>query len=93
MKPILRYVDLLYKTFGLGRGQRHGYPGHPEIELSLLRLYDRTKDQKHLDLARYFLLEGNPKGEDGRHYYDVEAERRGEANWRPAYWPDMKYLW
>jgi DUF1680 family protein len=89
MEPIIKYVDLLHQTFGLGPSQKHGYPGHPEIELALLRLYERTNDSKHLDLARYFIEElGNPTGQDGAHYYEVEARARGELDSeRPVYWP------
>lgn len=96
LDPLLRYVDLLCRTFGPEKDQRHGYPGHPEIELALLRLYHRTKDPRHLRLAKYFILErGNPAGVDGkRHYYRVEAEERGEASHvRMAYWGDADALW
>jgi DUF1680 family protein len=95
LEPLLKYVDLLCETFGPGEGQVHGYPGHPEIELSLLRLYNRTKSLKHLELAQYFILErGNPKGSNGKHYYVAEAENRNDdPNQRPAYWPDMDCLW
>lgn len=95
LEPILKYVDLLCKTFGPGEDQLHGYPGHPEIELSLLRLYQRTGDAKILKLAEFFLTErGNPTGWDGRHYYEVEAEKRGDdLNKRPAYYPESSSLW
>ena len=92
---MLKYVDLLYSTFGPEDNQIPGYPGHPEIELALLRLYDHTRNSKHLRLAKFFLTErGNPKGWFGQHYYDVEAERRGaEPNRRPAYYPEDRCLW
>ena len=95
LEPILKYVKLLCKTFGPGEAQLHGYPGHPEIELALLRLYDHAGQKEHLDLARYFLTErGNSKGWYGRHYYDVEAERRGDdPNKRPAFYPQRRCLW
>jgi DUF1680 family protein len=95
LEPILKYVDLLCRTFGPGQDQTHGYPGHPEIELALLRLYQRTQDPKHLKLATYFITErGNPTGVDGRHYYVVEAERRGESpHLRMAYWGEASALW
>lgn len=95
MEPILKYVELLFKTFGPGEEQKHGYPGHPEIELALLRLYEKTRDYKHLALARYFLKErGNPTGQNGRHYYDVESEARGDReNERPVYWPKNRSYW
>jgi len=95
LEPILKYVDLLCDTFGPLSEQKHGYPGHPEIELALLRLYDKTGNPRHLELARYFIEErGNPSGQDGRHYYDVEAEARGDReNERPAYWPANRSHW
>ncbi|KAK4550396.1 hypothetical protein LTR36_003363 [Oleoguttula mirabilis] len=89
LEPILKYVDLLIRTFGSGSEQKHGYPGHPEIELALLRLYRVTQDERHLQLAEYFLSErGNPKGVDGQHFYAAEKEARGEreGEW-PVYYP------
>jgi DUF1680 family protein len=90
-----RYADLLCKMFGPDATQLHGYPGHPEIELALIRLYDRTDAQKYLELARYFLTErGNPTGCQGRHFYDVELERRGaDVMKRPLPWPENRSLW
>lgn len=87
MQPILRYVELLCATFGPSEHQIHGYPGHPEIELALLRLHERTKDSKHLALAEYFILErGNAHGTNGKHFFDVELEARGDDPYkRPSY--------
>lgn len=80
LDTLLKYVALIGKTFGDGPGQLRGYPGHPEIELALLRLYKVTGDEEHLRLAKFFIEErGNPKGVDGKHYYDVESKRRGDA--------------
>ena len=95
MEPIIKYVELLSKTFGPGKDQRHGYPGHPEIELALLRLYERIGDGKHLVLAKYFIEErGNPLGQDGQHFYVVEAKERDEReNERPRPWPENKSFW
>ncbi|KAF2672929.1 DUF1680-domain-containing protein [Microthyrium microscopicum] len=89
LEPILKYVDLLHETFGPGDHQRHGFPGHPEIEFALLRLYAVTRDEKHRQLAKYFIQErGNPTGQSGRHYYDVEREERGERQYEwPTYYP------
>jgi len=95
MEPLIKYVGLLSETFGPGSAQKHGYPGHPEIELALLRLYEKTGDVKHLSLARYFIEErGNPKGQYGRHYYDVESEARGEGeHQKPVYLPEKGSYW
>lgn len=95
LEPMLKYVDLFCVTFGPGEDQLHGYPGHPEIELALLRLYEHTKDPKHLSLARYFITErGNPNGANGRHFYDDEARRRGDdPHTQPAYYPRPNSFW
>lgn len=87
MGPMLRYVDLLARTFGADEDKLTGYPGHPEIELALLRLYNRTGDPKHLNLALYFVTErGNSSGKDEKHYFDYEREKRGDDPYkRPAY--------
>lgn len=96
MEPILKYVDLLAAKLGDQEGQIPGYPGHPEIELALLRLHKVTGDPKHLKLARFFIEErGNPRGgKEKRHYYDVEAEARGESeHWMPMYYPAPRSYW
>ena len=95
LEPILKYVDLLSQKFGPGADQIHGFPGHPEIELALLRLYDRTQEPKHLELAKYFITErGNPTGVEGENYYVVEAKRRNEPPaMRPKSYPEPDSLW
>ena len=70
----LKYVDHIAETFGRGEEQKHGYGGYQEIELALARLYGVTKDEKHLELAAYFIDErGNHP-----HYFDIEAVARGD---------------
>ncbi len=75
-----RYVDHIAATFGVGAGQKRGYPGHQELELALVKLYRLTGEQRRLDLAAYFI------DERGRqpHYFTQEALARGDD---PAdYW-------
>ncbi len=50
-----RLADLLCKTFGTGEDQCHGYPGHPEVEVGLVKLYRTTGEKKYLELAKYFI--------------------------------------
>ncbi len=92
---MLKYVSYIRKVFGPSDQQRHGYPGHPEIELALLRLYSVTGLRDAYELARYFLEErGNPKGQDGKHYYACEAERRGDSPWkRSDAYPESRAYW
>ncbi|KAJ5936966.1 Six-hairpin glycosidase [Penicillium verhagenii] len=96
LSPILKYVDLLAATFGAQEDQIPGYPGHPEIELALLRLYKISRNPKHLQLAQFFIEErGNPKGgKEERHYYDIEAKARGESEHDlPMYFPAARSYW
>lgn len=66
--------------FGPESGKKHGYPGHPEIELAILRLYQVTQDQRHLDFAHYLLAERGVtrKDLDDQRYYVWEAKQRGD---------------
>ncbi|HEY0789642.1 MAG TPA: beta-L-arabinofuranosidase domain-containing protein [Chthoniobacterales bacterium] len=67
-----RYADHLVARFGREPGQLRGYPGHPEVELALLRLYHVTKERRYLELCRYFI---NERGQLP-HYFDQEAVAR-----------------
>jgi DUF1680 family protein len=49
----LRYAQLIDATFGPGK--RDGTPGHPEIELALVKVYRATGERRWLDLALFFL--------------------------------------
>jgi DUF1680 family protein len=55
LEIIRRLADLICKTFGVEEGQMHGYPGHPEIELALVRLYRVTGVKRYLNTAKYFV--------------------------------------
>jgi uncharacterized protein len=50
-----RFADLIIATFG--KDKKRGYPGHPEIEIALIRLYEVTGEEKYLSLAGYFINE------------------------------------
>lgn len=73
----------------------HGYPGHPEIEMALLRLYAATNSSEAYELAKYFLQErGNPTGQHGMHFYDWEAQKRNEDPYtRPNTYPEKGSHW
>jgi uncharacterized protein len=52
-------ADLLCDTFGPGKTEVP--PGHPEVELGLVKLYRATGDKRYLDLANYFIdVRGTP---------------------------------
>ena len=74
LEAMCRYADLICKTFGPGKGQIPGYPGHQEIELALVKLYHATGEKRYLDMACYFI---DQRGQSP-HYYDKEAVERGD---------------
>ncbi|ODV87559.1 glycoside hydrolase family 127 protein [[Candida] arabinofermentans NRRL YB-2248] len=80
-----RYIDYINHTFGPGEFQTKGYPGHPEIELALVRLLDiKPNDEKILNLLKYFIDQrGYNKGE----YFVQEAIKRGDATESLAKYP------
>tara|TARA_R110002050_G_scaffold104052_6_gene213340 strand:- start:42829 stop:44799 length:1971 start_codon:yes stop_codon:yes gene_type:complete len=61
----IKNADLMVKTFGDKEGQIKAVPGHQIIETGLLKLYQITKNEGYLDLAKYFLdNRGNPENHD-----------------------------
>ncbi len=68
-----RYLGHIERTLGPGSGQKHGYCGHQEIEIALVKLYHLTKEKRWLDLCTYFI---NERGKQP-HYFDAEAMARG----------------
>ncbi|NLG98197.1 MAG: glycoside hydrolase family 127 protein [Chloroflexi bacterium] len=78
LNALSRYADLIDATFGDEPGKKRGYPGHPEIELALVRLYHATGNRRYLDLAGYFVNERGQHSPEKPHYYDLEAIERGE---------------
>ncbi|ORX39552.1 hypothetical protein BD324DRAFT_614130 [Kockovaella imperatae] len=81
LNAMIRYVDLLSATFGPGKRQRHGYPGHPELELAVLRLYSRTKNPKHYAFAKFMLeARGTSESDLGdKTFFVWEAEQRRDT--------------
>lgn len=68
-----RFADYIDQVFGVGK--KRGYPGHPEIELALIRLYSTTKEDRYLALAKYFI---DKRGE-GTNIFEEERKRPGHS--------------
>ena len=62
-------------VIGPEEGKLHGYPGHEEIELALVRMYHATGDVLMLKLARYFINQRGTKP-----YFFVEEAKRRDSN-------------
>lgn len=86
---VRRMADLVDRTFGPEEGKRKGMPGHQEIELALVKLYDVTGEQRYLDLAKYFI---DVRGTGEENYFLEEMRRPGQKqifpeldDYRPEY--------
>lgn len=88
LKISCRFADHIDTVFGPNPGQLRGYPGHPEIELALMRLYEVTREPRYQALACFFVEERGKQP----YYYDIEFEKRGGTRhwigWGDA-WPGM----
>jgi DUF1680 family protein len=81
-----RFADHIAAMFGPEPGKKSGYPGHPEIELALVKLYRLTGETRYLALAKFFIDERGQKPL----YFEIEAKERGEEKpqlpfWTPGY--------
>lgn len=83
LEVVCRLADHIDSVFGPGENQLHGYPGHPEIELALMRLYEITQQPRYMALANYFVEQRGTQP----HYYDEEYEKRGKASYWHTYGP------
>lgn len=68
---VSRFADLICDKFGSEEHQCHGYPGHQEIELALVKLYHVTGVERYKNLAKYF-IDQRGVGEN----YFLEEEKR-----------------
>lgn len=78
LDALARFADHIDDTFGPAPDKKPGYPGHPEIELALVRLYHATGNKRYLELSKFFVDERGQTGPGKEHYYDIEARERGE---------------
>ena len=79
LDAMLRLVDHIGSVIGSEEGKLHGYPGHPEIELALVKLYRLTGDEKHLRLAEYFIRE---RGREPNFFADEIEKHGGHYYWK-----------
>lgn len=73
----IRLADYICGVFGPEKGKIHGYPGHQEIEIALIRLYDLTGNEEYFSLAQYFI---DARGTSD--FFEQEFEKRD----RTCFW-------
>lgn len=76
----VRNAECIYERF-ITQGNK-GIPGHPEVELALLKLYRLTKNSHFLELAEMFIDE---RGKDPA-FFAKEAEKRSWTVWGSDPW-------
>ncbi len=64
LKCMEKYADCIEKTFAEDKSAGFITPGHPEIELALIRMYNTTKKIKYLNLAEFFIENRGKHGEN-----------------------------
>ena len=80
---VCKLADHIDSVFGPAENQLHGYPGHPEIELALMRLYEVTAEPRYQTLTNYFVEQRGKQP----HFYDEEYEKRGKTSYWNTYGP------
>lgn len=76
IKIVSKFVELVDSKFGIEEGKVKGIPGHQEIELALLRLYEVSANPMHLNLAKYFIFQRGQLP----NYFEIEKEKRDETD-------------
>ncbi|KEF55775.1 uncharacterized protein A1O9_08526 [Exophiala aquamarina CBS 119918] len=77
LEPVTKAIGHVDSVFGAEPGKLRGYPGHQEIEIGLLRLFEMTRNPLFFNVAKYFLMERGRRDENNEIYFDLEAHRRG----------------
>ncbi len=75
LKVMEKNAEHIFRIFI--EGQHKGYPGHPEVELALMKMHRLTKNEKMLRLAEHFV---DIRGADP-HYYEKERQQRSWTVW------------
>ena len=88
LDAMIRYIDYIDTVLGPEEGKLHGYPGHPVIEMALMRLYDITRDPRHLRLAKYFVDE---RGQRPLFFRDEDERNKNRFYWKGSYFQYQYY--
>ncbi|MDR2505197.1 MAG: glycoside hydrolase family 127 protein [Oscillospiraceae bacterium] len=71
-----RFADHIYEEFGPGK--KAGYPGHPELELALYKLYHATGEAKYARLADLFI---DRRGTEPNYLVSENERNKGRYHW------------
>ena len=79
LKVATKLADHIEGRFG--EGKKMGYPGHPECELALMKLWRATGEQRYFRLAQFFVEKR------GTHFFATEHSTP-EKDYDGTYWSD-----
>ena len=85
LEIVMRMADCICNTFGEEPEKIQGCPGHPEIELALIKLYRLIGEKRYLDKALYFI---NLRGDQQPNRFDLEQKKNGFHH----IFPEFSYL-
>ena len=57
LKAVCKYADYIERVFKTEKSASFTTPGHPELELALMKLYKATGEKRYAELAKYFIDE------------------------------------
>jgi len=80
---MLKNIAYIYRRFVKEQNAAFVTPGHEEIEIALLKLYQYLGDETHLELARFFLNQRGANDKDSRkepHVQDEPIRQITQAN-------------
>lgn len=63
-----KYADYIEKAFVKEKTAKFVTPGHPEIELALVKMYEVTGEKRYLDLSKFFVDNHGDNDVDGLVY-------------------------
>ncbi len=55
LDAMCKYADYIEKIFVKEKSAAFATPGHPEIELALVKLYEATGEKRYLELSKFFI--------------------------------------
>lgn len=57
LDAMCRYADYIERVFKIEKSASYTTPGHPELELALVKLWEVTGEKRYLSLAEFFINE------------------------------------
>lgn len=65
LNAMRKYADYIERIFKIEKSAPFTTPGHPELELALIRLYRATGEKRYAELAKHFIDVHGMNGKEG----------------------------